>query len=181
MDEEFDSRSISEHALIQQWLDDYYDWPLEEDIPFYYEHFLGFNESIFWVLDKNEVITEISLDYFNIDDVNENDKEKMRLLIENRVVSIEDNWINISESTLIYIRNRRWIIKSEISLWKLLEYMWFVSKDFRKSLNKFIDNNRIIDIDVNIKNPNKDASNILPIELKWHSSSPTYNNSKKAA
>jgi hypothetical protein len=174
-----EQKELTKWEMIQEWLNDYYDWELSaEELWEYY------NKKTTDVLDYQEWIdieNYWKLDFLNFDEIdNIEDKKALRLLQNSRVISIEDNWKEISELTTIYIRDKKANIRAKIILKDLFWYLQLDDKDLRKSLNLFIDSNHIIDLDINIKNRYlKDE--YLPKELKWYNQMPTYNWKKKSA
>jgi hypothetical protein len=180
-----EQKNLTKKESIQEWLNDYYDWDISaEELREYFRQYYWYYDEILDILDYQEWIdieNYWKLDFLNFDEIdNIEDKKALKLLQNSRIISIENNWKEISETTTIYIRDKKANIRAEIILKDLFWYLQLDDKDLRKSLNLFIDSNHIIDLDINIKNRSlKDE--YLPKHLKWHNSMPTYNWKKKAA
>jgi len=171
------NKRISNKILweINEWVDDYNEWLVYKP-DFYDENFAEYNEAIISTLDEDFW----KLDFFNFDLVDsEDDKTALRVLIDNRIISIENDWDIINNSTLIFIRDRKWIIMGKIVLKDLFSYISVELINKRKCLNKFIDDNRILVIDEKIKNQHI-IKDVLPRELEGTTKMTMYN-SKKAA
>jgi len=174
-------KKMSKEELIQEWLNDHYDELSPEELIDYY----WFNDKLLEVLDYEESWVDIEkdskLDFLDFDEIKNNeDKKALKLLQNSRILSIEENWKNISEKTIIYIRDKKANIRAKINLKDLITCLELDKNDLRKTLNLFLDSNNIVDLDINIKNRYLEDE-YLPKELKWYKQSPTYNNSKNVA
>ena len=118
---------------------------------------------------------EEKLDFFDMDKVDAIDYSAMRLLIDNKALSIENDWYDINKDTIIYIRDRWANIRGKIILKDLLRYVWFHSNNYRKQLNDFMDYNNILEINISTKNPEYSGVDILPKYLKWSGKSKMLN------
>jgi len=174
------SKQMTNKQAIQEWLGDYYDWELSaEELRDYFKQYYWEYDEIMDVLDYQEWVdteTYSKLDFLDFDKIeNIEDKKALKLLQNSRVLSIEENWKEINENTIIYIRDKKANVRAKIILKDLFWYLGFEDNDLRKTLNLFIDSNHIIDLDINIKNRTLKNDEYLPKELKVRKQSPFYN------
>ena len=174
---------VEEEVVRQEYIDKKYKKNYSGDIVNWLEEFHSLPDKIIdfydnWdnnSLDESSVHIEDKLDFFDMDKVDAVDYDAMRLLVDNRSLSIENDWYDINKDTIIYIRDRWANIREKIILKDLFKYLWFYSNNYRKKLNNFMDNNNILEINISTKNPEYSRDDILPKHFKWSTKSKMLN------